>query len=50
MVDCLGQMVLKEGAGSLFYGLGATVIRSVPNLGIQFLMYELIKAALELDS
>jgi len=48
IVDCFGKMVATEGVGSLFFGLSATVVRSLPNLGIQFLMYELIKAALDL--
>jgi solute carrier family 25 phosphate transporter 23/24/25/41 len=44
--QCCRLMLEKEGAGAFFYGLAPTVIRSLPNLGIQFLMYETIKAAL----
>ena len=47
--DCFKVMVATEGAGSLFLGLGATVVRSVPNLGIQFLVYGLLTAALGLS-
>ena len=43
-------MVSTEGAGSLFYGLAPTVIRSLPNLGIQFLLYELLKTVLGYSS
>ena len=46
ITECVRLMVATEGWGSLWYGLAPTVIRSVPNLGIQFLLYELIKAAL----
>ena len=48
MLDCLRVMVATEGAGSLFLGLLPTLVRSVPNLGIQFLAYELIKRELGL--
>ena len=39
-------MVAQEGVASLFYGLTPTLIRSLPNLGIQFLLYETIKMLL----
>lgn len=44
--QCCRVMLQKEGAGAFFYGLAPTVIRSLPNLGIQFLLYETIKLAL----
>ena len=50
MAQCVQSIVAKEGWGALFYGLAPTVIRSLPNLGIQFLLYELIKTSLGLDS
>ena len=40
------MMVTTEGVGALFYGLAPTVIRSLPNLGIQFLLYETLKVML----
>lgn len=40
------QVVAQEGSATLFYGLTPTLIRSLPNLGIQFLLYEMIKRAL----
>ena len=39
-------MLRHEGFGAFWYGLAPTVIRSLPNLGVQFLLYEVIKAAL----
>ena len=42
-LQCLRTLVAQEGTGSLFYGLTPTLIRSLPNLGIQFLLYETIK-------
>ena len=46
IAECVRVMVATEGVGSLFVGLSATLIRSVPNLGIQFLLYEVLKRAL----
>ena len=46
---CVQVIVRTEGWPALFYGLAPTVMRSVPNLGIQFLMYEVIKSLLGLD-
>ena len=37
------------GAAAFFSGLSARVLRSVPNLGIQFLLYEMAKQGLGLD-
>ena len=45
-LQCIRLMVSTEGAASLYYGLSATVVRSIPNLGVQFLLYELAKALL----
>lgn len=44
--QCVRALVAKEGYGAFFYGLTPTIIRSLPNLGIQFLLYELLKIAL----
>ena len=46
MFDCVRVMVATEGAASLYKGISATVVRSIPNLGIQFLVYELVKSML----
>lgn len=50
MGQCLQTVVAKEGWAALLYGLAPTVIRSLPNLGIQFLLYEVIKSMLGLDN
>jgi len=34
--------------GALFLGIAPTVVRAAPNLGIQFLLYELLKGSLGL--
>jgi len=44
--QCVRLVITAEGFGALWYGLAPTVIRSLPNLGIQFLLYELLKTAL----
>jgi len=49
ILQCFQVIVRTEGWPALFYGLAPTVMRSVPNLGIQFLMYEVIKSLLGLD-
>jgi len=49
MLQCFQVIVRAEGYGTLFYGLLPTVIRSVPNLGIQFLLYEVLKSLLGFD-
>tara|TARA_B110001452_G_scaffold167874_1_gene140255 strand:+ start:194 stop:1177 length:984 start_codon:yes stop_codon:yes gene_type:complete len=46
ITECIRVMVATEGVNSLFVGISATLIRSVPNLGIQFLLYELLKRSL----
>lgn len=46
MLDCVRKVVASEGVGALFLGIAPTVVRAAPNLGIQFLLYELLKRAL----
>ena len=48
MLDCVRKVVASEGVGALFLGIAPTVVRAAPNLGIQFLLYELLKRALGL--
>lgn len=48
--QCCSMMLASEGAGAFFYGLAPTVIRSLPNLGIQFLIYETLKVVLGFSS
>ena len=48
VAQCVRLMVATEGAGALFSGLAPTLIRSLPNLGLQFLLYETIKRAIGL--
>lgn len=40
MRDAFTQIVRQEGAGALFYGYKATLIRDVPFSGLQFAFYE----------
>ncbi len=42
-MDCFRQIVRYEGWPSLYRGLGVTMVRSVPNTGIQFAVYEACK-------
>lgn len=48
MFDCVRKIIATEGIGALFLGIAPTVVRAAPNLGIQFLLYELLKGALGL--
>ena len=48
MVHCVKTIAATEGLGSLFHGLAPTLLRALPNLGIQFLMYETFKSMLGL--
>jgi len=48
MVDCVRRTIATEGVGALFLGIVPTVVRAVPNLGIQFWLYELLKLQLKL--
>ena len=45
-LQCVRLVLAEEGLGAFFYGLAPTVIRSLPNLGIQFLLYETLKTLL----
>ena len=49
IAECCRVVLNKEGAAAFFSGLTPTVIRSLPNLGIQFLLYETLKAMLGFD-
>lgn len=46
ITQCVRLMLATEGFGAFWYGLAPTVLRSLPNLGLQFLLYELLKRAL----
>ena len=46
IIQCIRTVWEVEGRGALWFGLTPTVIRSLPNLGIQFLLYEVLKTAL----
>ena len=45
-LDCLKQMVLKEGYMSLFRGYKANLIKTIPNAAIQFASFDAIKSYL----
>ena len=42
--DCLLQVVRQEGWGALYRGVGVTLLRTAPNTGIQFAVYEALKS------
>jgi len=42
-VDCFNRIMRCEGWAGLYRGLGVTMLRSVPNTGIQFAIYEACK-------
>ena len=41
--DCLRKIVRYEGWVTLYRGLGVTMLRAVPNTGLQFAVYEACK-------
>ena len=45
-LDCVRKVVRQEGWHALYRGLTITMLRGVPNTGIQFGVYELCKDAL----
>ena len=47
--NCLRTVAATEGWMALFYGLTPTILRALPNLGLQFFLYEVIKTMLGLD-
>lgn len=44
--DCMMQIIRKEGAGTLFSGLKANLVRALPGAAIQFYAYDSFKAML----
>jgi len=42
-LDCVRQILRNEGWEALYRGMGLTIVRSVPNTGVQFALYELCK-------
>ena len=46
ILQCVRMVVDAEGWGALWFGLTPAVIRSLPNLGVQFLLYEVLKTLL----
>ena len=42
-VDCLVKLLRQEGWRSLYAGIRVTILRGVPNTGIQFCVYEACK-------
>tara|TARA_B100000513_G_scaffold176549_1_gene93519 strand:- start:806 stop:1708 length:903 start_codon:yes stop_codon:yes gene_type:complete len=49
MLGCVQDILRSPNPLALFFsGITATLVRSVPNLGIQFFLYEIAKSALEL--
>ena len=47
---CARELHAKGGVRSLYKGLPVTIIRTLPNTGLQFFFYEAIKRALGLDA
>ena len=46
-LDCYFKVKAAEGWTGLYRGLGITLIRGIPNTGIQFLVYETLKDVLD---
>ena len=46
-LDCLRKVCAEEGWRALYAGLGITILRGVPNTGIQFTVYEACKDAIK---
>jgi len=46
-VDCALQLARHEGWAAMYRGLGICILRSVPNTGVQFAVYELCKDLIE---
>ena len=43
-LDCFHHVVRFEGWPALYRGLGVAIVRSIPNTGIQFAVYEACKS------
>ncbi|KAG4072012.1 hypothetical protein HA402_010949 [Bradysia odoriphaga] len=44
-IDCTRQLLRTGGIRSLYRGLGATFVRAIPQAGIYFMTYEILKKA-----
>lgn len=44
-IDCATQLLRTGGIGSLYRGLGATFVRAIPQAGLYFMSYEMLKKA-----
>lgn len=44
-MDCAKQLIRTGGIGSLYRGLGATFVRAIPQAGLYFMTYEILKKA-----
>eukprot|EP00555_Chaetoceros_dichaeta_P005822 CAMPEP_0198263416 /NCGR_PEP_ID=MMETSP1447-20131203/11740_1 /TAXON_ID=420782 /ORGANISM="Chaetoceros dichaeta, Strain CCMP1751" /LENGTH=424 /DNA_ID=CAMNT_0043951979 /DNA_START=63 /DNA_END=1337 /DNA_ORIENTATION=+ len=48
--DCIGGIVSKEGAGTLYKGLRPACVATIPGTGIAYITYEFMKVAFGLSS
>lgn len=44
-LDCARQILAREGAGGLYRGLGASLLRMVPHTGVTFLLMEVLRGS-----
>lgn len=44
-MDCAKQLIRTGGIASLYRGLGATFVRAIPQAGLYFMTYEILKKA-----
>lgn len=44
-IDCAKQLIKTGGISSLYRGLGATFVRAIPQAGLYFMTYEILKKA-----
>merc|ERR1711957_769479 len=49
-LDCIGGIVSKEGASSLYKGLGPACVATIPGTGVAYITYEFMKTFLGLNS
>lgn len=48
-IDCLLQILRQEGPLALFKGVSANLVRSGPNVAIQFTVFEIIKSYFDIE-
>lgn len=49
-IDCIGGIVSKEGASTLYRGLGPACVATIPGTGVAYITYEFMKVIFGLSS